>query len=33
MKKKREKPFQVTFVTPTRMAMVHKPSGHDYSKM
>ena len=33
MKKKREKPFQVTFVTPTCMALVHEPLGHDYSWM
>ena len=33
MKKKWEKPFQVTFVTPIHVASVHKPSGHDYNRM
>ena len=33
MKKMQEKPFQVTFVTPTRVALVHELSGHDYSRM
>ena len=32
MKKKQEKPFQVTFVIPTRMASVHEPLGHDYNQ-
>ena len=33
MKEKWEKPFQITFVTPTSVASVYEPSSHDYSQM
>jgi len=29
--KKRKKSFKLLFVTPTRVALVHKPPSHDYA--